>query len=181
MPSESWKNTGISTQHAQQLLKVHPDWSAQQSTQHAQQLPEVRSDWSTQQSTQHAQQLPEVHSDWSTQQSTQHAQQLPEVRSDWSTQHAQQSTQRAQYNRETLKHTDQSALPFKVVREVSLSGNKTYKTGNILFIEVKIGKRQLSGSAGPKLGSDVAPEALSRFIAVEQNVTYSMYGRRYID
>ena len=65
-----------------------------------------------------------------------------------------------------------SVVPTRVEREASSPGNKTCKTGNTLFIEVKIGKRSLSCIFGHGFGSDVAPEAFGRFIAAEPIVSY---------
>ena len=116
-PSESWKNNSWSTQPAQRL-------------QHTQQLPEVHPNWSTQhapQTTQHTQQLPEVHPSQTTQQSTQHA---------------QQSTQHSQHEQGTFQHVVEAELLPQGNPEVSSPGNKSCKTGNTLFIEVKIGKRR---------------------------------------
>ena len=47
-----------------------------------------------------------------------------------------------QHSQETLKHAVKSDQASRVEREVSSPANKSCKTGNTLFIEVKIGKRR---------------------------------------
>ena len=138
-PSELCKNIDEVTQHAQQS----PEVSCGSSTQHAQQSPEVH----PKRSTQHAQQSMQH-----TQQSAKHQNHLrntserKEQQPRWenrgtSTQHAQQLTQPTQHSQKTSGHAGKVVVPTRVEREVSSPGNKTCKTGNTLFIEVKIGQR----------------------------------------
>ena len=199
-PSELCKNIDEVTQHAQQSPEVHPNWLTQQWTQHAQQSPEVNCGSSTQ----HAQQSPEVHPKRSTQhaqQSTQHTQQSAkhqnhlrntserkEQQPRWenrgtSTQHAQQLTQptQTQHSQKTSGHAGRVSGTNRVEREVSSPGNKTCKTGNTLFIEVKIGKRRCPALLDTGSEVTLLPEAFGRFVSVEQIITYVACSQRYID